>query len=235
MSDQDDIDPPKPYPPELMKLLCVLGDTHVPTDETEHHAFDITVAARTGEFFDRPSAYPATVHTTDLELNRFVKLCEQLLEHIHSMHEPAVDGLRSAANIRRAKSKEKFGSISSEELRLKNLFDEMWPCHELHNALVHAIDDACAVPDGIGGSAPQRGRRPDRCARLVTEVSASAFKDLTGGNCGFTSDPDTGEIQGPWPEFLKAVFGIFGINASVASLVRAYAAEIKQDKQNQEN
>lgn len=161
--------------------------------EVEGKALLLFTTSLNGRDQELPRNRPASLRASTEELRKLNSICEKLVEHINSMHQPSVSAFYSEAG---------------------NLFGFAEQAHQVSESAVYAL--GCVEVDG---SARGAGKKVE--AAYVTELAASIFEDVTGKRPTFTSDTMTGQVSGVWRDFLGEFFRALNIKASVASQGRS--------------
>lgn len=166
---------------------------------SEGQAILLYSTSQFGRDEELPRNRPASLKASETELRALASLCDKLALHIESMHRPAV------------------GSFFGEGGDLFTFANQVREAKQIAEFAFGGIE--------IGDSGRGAGKKIE--AAQVTELSAHVFEHVTGKRPTFTTDPQSGQISGVWPDFLSAVFDALWIKASVASQVRAVSEKIQ--------
>lgn len=189
---------PCDFPPPLLDAIASLpGADITPADELARLARLIVAADDAGREGELPRARPATAASSDAELARLGAMCAGLADFIDTMRAPVI------------------GALVREGARLPTLA-----------SMLRETAERAREAYGETGAPERSGGRPPKVAAAgVTRVAAEVFARVAMFPATFTTDPVTSEIKGVWPEFLAEVFAALGIDASVASQVKAHKSE----------
>lgn len=143
---------------------------------------------------------PASQKASDDELRKLADLCEKLALHIDQMHEPAITAL----------AHEGFSALAFAE-KLRDLKE------------VSRFAFGCVEGEEV------RGRKPEIEAAQISEVAGHVYQHITGKIPTLTTDPLTGSVSGVWPSFLREVFQVSYIKASVAAQARVVSEKMRTE------
>lgn len=143
---------------------------------------------------------PTSQKKSDDELRKLHDLCEKLASHIEKMHAPAITAL----------SGEGFLALPFSEK-------------------VREMQEGARVAFGSVEGMDVRGRKPEIEASQLSDIAGGVYKHITGKRPTFTTDPSTGKVSGAWPDFLKRLFDVLDIRASVAAQARAVSEKMRSE------
>ena len=147
-----------------------------------------------------PRNLPAGIKQTEREIAGVIELSRKLADHIEGLHRPAVDALYAEG---------------------AHVFEQVSTLRRISEYARHAYP-------GDDYAADSRGRPKKVEAIEVAHITSGIYERITGAKATFTSDPQTGQVRGKWPEFLENVYAALRVSASVASQVRAVSAKSRQ-------
>ncbi len=184
------------YGKGLMQAIRNLpGSEHLDFEqgEVEGLAMKVFLDFEQGVLLKKPCNQPATGKTSQDQLRKLYKLMGNLAEHLESLNEPTLAALR----------KEGFNS---------------WKLNEVVSEQRENVRYAFGL---IDPNLDRNSFETKVVARTLCEGAADVYEYVTKNKATYSTDVMTSERTGDWPDFLKAVFGIFRIKASVASQVAA--------------
>jgi len=75
-----------------------------------------------------------------------------------------------------------------------------------------------------------RGAKRQQQAYVIARVAGEIYRDITGRNPTFTTDPDTSARSGRWPTFLGEVLSAVGVDGYGDRSMRTVATEMRRPK-----
>lgn len=103
--------------------------------------------------------------------------------------------------------------------------------HRLKSDLDEAREIAAAARSMIGDEANPGGRPRKIQAAYVTETAEIYYNRLSGREATYTTNPHTGNVTGPWPDFLAAVFSSLSMDDSVTAQVQALRKKTRASRE----
>jgi hypothetical protein len=186
---------------ELMEAIAELPfDQTLDQEELERKALFLWDNIESARRRAKNCSRPASQKASDDELRKFAELCENLALHINKMHEPAISAL----------GQEGFGALEFAERLLQ-------------------AKETARFAFGIVEGKQVRGRKPEVEATEISEFAGRMYHHITGKLPTLTTHTLTGNVSGIWPDFLRRVFKVAYIKASVAAQARVTSEKMRAE------
>lgn len=132
---------------------------------------------------------PATREASQKQLTEALQAAETLLEKLAALKGPA------------------YTALMNENAQPENIKAD----------LSHLTDTIRHARSEVEGNKSGKGRRKDHVAEQITGAAREIWRQVTGTEPTFTSDPQTSKRSGKYIQFLDALFKCWKVSASAQS------------------